>query len=1117
MKKLFLLLTAIVLCSSMTWAQGSLAHFPYATAGVTISSGDGNKVAASGWADWDSSYSGTFLRVLATNTNASSYNYLQIYFKGISTQVYNNGSGGTFTGPAVGSYSTIGYSCDSYFSEWYDYNYSGVIKMGKTNSCGYCYFGAMIGYSADGSTRPSVTADNTKWLNAYTYSVEVGKGGTMYIAIRNNETNALEITIGEPKPSYSVSVSSNNTSLGTVNSAGNSYSEGNSSDIFTASATTGVFDGWYLDENKVSSSTSNYTISNEGSSIQLLNLQSDHVLEARFNAPSGSYAVNYGVSPTGAGSIISATYGDAPGTSFDNGDELEGGTSVTLTAGNNSGYRFDKWSNNATANPYTFLLSKDTTLTAQFIKTYVITATSSVGGSATGSGTYDVNAQATLIATSTDEHLYFFDHWLKGEDTYAGGATINPTVTADATYTAVFRPASIGTITANVSPAASGSVTVNQPSTAGGTAVTLTAAANDGYTFTGWDDDNDGTIDNTAPTRTVYVDGTKEYTAKFVEGVTIDVQAAMTENHGWGWGDCFYYWAKAYGYDIMIRGADNLVYTANEDFGISEINTSESYINDHGTTVRFTAFDARFYNQGGKKVLEANAVGNNGKNYHLILRGVGIDSDDTAQNYNQTFTSGQVEIRPGNDNVTDIKWFRGQNGSGESYTTTWCSHLFFKLDQTQCGTIPSGIYPINDTQQAGTVVSTFGSNNQSYGSYFVQSYLYYVPVTGWVEVVNRDEQYYVYADAYNSRGYDYKTTYGTAPYTVTVSGDANGTAGIVWHSNNCGDVVYGAGTQKFFSGNSITLTATPNSGYEFWRWSDEDASVKTSAYGASRNVTVSGNLTLQAIFRVAGPVSPNITLCENCNDAHYNTFKATYGGSAGVGVNVTYPRQFTASRWSTMCLPFSLDLATMIANKMYGCVYEFKYATGNANVGSGVNLYFSNAKSIEAGKCYIVNANDALAEKTSFVFSGVTIDLSKDNGVALTSVGAYNNLPSYKSEGTIELVGTLRNGTLKGSATGNTYMGLKNNKIYYPNTDTGSTIWAYRGIFRSSEILDKESMQKMRIIVDGEDRGELIIDADGDILAPSDAQSRKFIRDGVLYIEREGVVYDAQGKRVEGM
>ena len=289
-------------------------------------------------------------------------------------------------------------------------------------------------------------------------------------------------------------------------------------------------------------------------------------------------------------------------------------------------------------------------------------------------------------------------------------------------------------------------------------------------------------------------------------------------------------------------------------------------------------------------------------------------------------------------------------------------------------------------------------------------------------------------------------------------------------------------------------------GYIFAGWKDEDDNTITQIAKGS-----TGDLTLTATWNVK---SSNIELRENCNDAHYNTFKTNYNGET---VNVTYNRRFTASRWSTMCLPFNLDLAAMITNKMYGCVYEFKYATGNANVGSGVNLYFTNAKSIEAGKCYIVNANSALAEKTSFVFSGVTIDLSKDNGAALDSEDDYDDLPGYKSQGTIELVGTLRNGTLQGSATGNKYMGLKENKIYYPNTGTGSTIWAYRGIFRSTSALNVE---KMRIVVDGEDKGDIRID-NGELIIDNGSPVRKFIRNGNLYIEREGVIYDAQGKRVE--
>ena len=314
-----------------------------------------------------------------------------------------------------------------------------------------------------------------------------------------------------------------------------------------------------------------------------------------------------------------------------------------------------------------------------------------------------------------------------------------------------------------------------------------------------------------------------------------------------------------------------------------------------------------------------------------------------------------------------------------------------------------------------------------------------------------------------------------------------------------GSVSYGE--TPSYDGETPTKDEDAENTYTFDAWSPAIAEV-------------TGNTTYTATFTATPkPAELHIVLEEAEDDDYYNDFATRYGGKTAN--TVTLNRQFEQGRWSTLCLPFEVSGGMMTTLKMSGRVYEFKYATGNANVGEGVNLYFSNAKKMEAGKGYIVNANATLAEKTSFVFSNVTIDVTADSVKPLNSATAYNKLPGYKSEGTIELVGTLRNGTLKGTESGNTYMGLKSNKIDYPNISQGSTIWAYRGIFRSSKALDIKNMQKMRIIVDGEDMGELFIDEDGDVHAPSDAASRKFIRDGVLYIEREGVVYDAQGKRVE--
>jgi hypothetical protein len=127
-------------------------------------------------------------------------------------------------------------------------------------------------------------------------------------------------------------------------------------------------------------------------------------------------------------------------------------------------------------------------------------------GTVSGSGDYYEGREATLTATSANEHVYIFDHWLKDGNNYAGGATITPTVTA-ATYTAVFRAAAAGTITGYANPLY-GSATVSPSGNqAGGTAVTLTVTHNSGYMFVQWED---GNTDNP---RTVYVDGDATYTA----------------------------------------------------------------------------------------------------------------------------------------------------------------------------------------------------------------------------------------------------------------------------------------------------------------------------------------------------------------------------------------------------------------------------------------------------------------------------------------------------------------------------------------------------------------------------------------------------------------------------
>ena len=312
-------------------------------------------------------------------------------------------------------------------------------------------------------------------------------------------------------------------------------------------------------------------------------------------------------------------------------------------------------------------------------------------------------------------------------------------------------------------------------------------------------------------------------------------------------------------------------------------------------------------------------------------------------------------------------------------------------------------------------------------------------------------------------------------------------------------------------GTATTLASATKEGYNFLGWF-LNPDCTGSAVTTLAATAYTSDITLYASWEEVQPEQPeepdddelHIILYEDKDADFYTDFSNKYNGKRAT--TVTYNRQFEQSKWSTLCLPFNVNNALISALKMSSRVYEFKYTKGDEQ--TGLTLYFAQAKKIEAGKGYIVNANAVLAQIKQFVFPGVVIDTEADinSGFDLTNVTGYN------SQGDVYLVGTLRTGLLIGSETGNRYMGLKNNKIYYPNVNEGTNILAYRGIFRSSVDIN---VQKVRIIVEdaeGEQVSEL--EVVGSELEET-KEVRKYIRNGVLYIERNGRHYTAQGAQVD--
>jgi len=140
------------------------------------------------------------------------------------------------------------------------------------------------------------------------------------------------------------------------------------------------------------------------------------------------------------------------------------GSNVTVNAVPAVGYIFSQWRQGTTVlstDPsYTYTLTNDTTLTAEFIatnRTIITTAVPTEGGSVTGAGVVGNGASVTLTATA--EPGYYFSEWtLDG----APAGAVNPATfnaLADHTFEANFNPLPV----LNVAPATGSGFSLSWP------------------------------------------------------------------------------------------------------------------------------------------------------------------------------------------------------------------------------------------------------------------------------------------------------------------------------------------------------------------------------------------------------------------------------------------------------------------------------------------------------------------------------------------------------------------------------------------------------------------------------------------------------------------------------
>ena len=184
---------------------------------------------------------------------------------------------------------------------------------------------------------------------------------------------------------------------------------------------------------------------------------------------------------------IAAENGTVEGLAADG--KYEHGTKATLTATPAEGYEFVNWTVGgkevSAKNPYTFTVTADVALVANFAKKVYTVTIAAENGTVEGlaaDGKYEHGAEATLTATPAEG--YEFVNWTKGEEVVS---TVNPykfTVTADVDLVANFKL--IPPTKYNVTVTAENGTVEGAGEYEEGKTATLTATPAEGYQFVNW-------------------------------------------------------------------------------------------------------------------------------------------------------------------------------------------------------------------------------------------------------------------------------------------------------------------------------------------------------------------------------------------------------------------------------------------------------------------------------------------------------------------------------------------------------------------------------------------------------------------------------------------------------
>jgi len=743
------------------------------------------------------------------------------------------------------------------------------------------------------------------------------------------------------QPTFTVTLSSSPADGGITTGSG--IYDSDASVLVTATPNSGyTFVNWEEGGGEVSTST-NYNF----------NIASNRTLVANFTL--NSYTIETSSSPSEGGSTSG-------------GGTFNSGTLVTVTATPSAGYRFVYWTEGGTSvstnTSYTFTVSSNRTLLANFILIYTISTSSnpSEGGSAAGSGIYDSGASVT--ATANPAAGYRFINWTEDGTTVSTNASYTFTATANRTLIANFLQTF--SVTTSSSPAAGGSTT-GSGTYDSGASVTVTATPAPGYLFLNWTESGAAVSSNA--TYTFTASANRALIATYIQTFTISTSSTPATGGTTNGGGTFNSGTSvtvsstpASGYRFVnwtengtsVSTSPSYTFSASVDRTlvanfvlIYTINSSSSPAAGGSTTGSGT------YDSGASVTVTANpAAGYRFANWTE-------DGTTVSANASYTFTATASHTLIANFLQTFSVTTSSSPAAGGSTTG---SGTYDSGTSVTVSATPAAGYRFVNWTESGVSVSTNASysfttsSNRTLVANFMRTFSVSTsasPASGGSTTGSGtyDSGSSVTISATSASGYHFVnwTESGVlvstnTTYTFTASANRTLVANFIQiftfstsSSPAAGGSTSGGGS--FDSGTSVTVTATPTAGYRFVNWTESGTSVSTSpsyTFTASANRTLAANFIL--IYTVSTSSSPSA--------GGSTTGSGTYDSGTLVTVTATPAAGYRFVNWTESGVSVSINASftfttssnrTLVAN--YILVYTLNTSAspsaGGSTTGSG--------------------------------------------------------------------------------------------------------------------------------------------------------------------------------------